>query len=333
MSPLSPPTASRPSRSRSKEEAFDVVVTDLMMPGLSGDELARRLRQDEPKLKVLDPTGHSDRLFMEKATLWQDESFLEKPCTVKGLKEAVALLFFGASKRRRLALTSAGVHLEMRILAKSPERNEGTPVVQREPGFGAAIVATLPAGGDQLRSLRAGAPPQGGAQVDSARGVEAQVPHAVGGQPAAIAAAAERIGRGRDDAEHGAIRQPEPIGRRRRISPRSAESARSGPPADRASPCARRRAAADQRVAPPTSMYSMNRTSAFTVFPYSIRSISSSSLTPLMTTVSILRRPKTRCAASMPSFTRARSSKRVRARNRSGLRVSRLTVTRRGRRP
>ena len=78
-----------------KEEAFDVVVTDLMMPGMSGDELARRLRQDEPRLKVLYLTGYSDRLFMEKVTLWQDESFLEKPCSVKGLKEAVALLFFG----------------------------------------------------------------------------------------------------------------------------------------------------------------------------------------------------------------------------------------------
>lgn len=78
-----------------QKEGFDILVTDLVMPGISGDELARRLRQNEPKLKVLYLTGYSDRLFMEKSTLWQDEAFLEKPCSVKGLREAVALLFFG----------------------------------------------------------------------------------------------------------------------------------------------------------------------------------------------------------------------------------------------
>ncbi len=43
-----------------------------------------------------------------------------------------------------------------------------------------------------------------------------------------------------------------------------------------------------QRVAPPTSMYSMKRTSAGTDVANSTRSTSSSSLTPRMTTVSIL---------------------------------------------
>jgi CheY-like chemotaxis protein len=78
-----------------KHETFDVLVTDLMMPGIAGDELARRLRQNDPGLKVLYLTGHSDRLFTDKVTLWQDEAFLEKPCSVKGLREAVALLFYG----------------------------------------------------------------------------------------------------------------------------------------------------------------------------------------------------------------------------------------------
>ncbi len=78
-----------------KADAFDILVTDVMMPQMNGDELARRLRQTEPGLKVLYLTGFSDKLFKEKVTLWEDEAFLDKPCSVKGLLQAVSLLFFG----------------------------------------------------------------------------------------------------------------------------------------------------------------------------------------------------------------------------------------------
>jgi len=74
---------------------FDILVTDLMMPRMTGDELARRLRQGDPTMKVLYLTGFSDNLFKEKVTLWQDEAYLDKPCSVKGLRQAVSLLLFG----------------------------------------------------------------------------------------------------------------------------------------------------------------------------------------------------------------------------------------------
>src|SRR5205814_616489 len=63
-----------------KMEHFDLLVTDVMMPQMTGDELARRLRIQHPSLKVLYLTGFSDRLFKEKVTLWADEAFLDKPC-------------------------------------------------------------------------------------------------------------------------------------------------------------------------------------------------------------------------------------------------------------
>jgi two-component system, cell cycle sensor histidine kinase and response regulator CckA len=77
---------------------LEMVVTDVMMPQMSGDELARRLRQTDPGLKILYLTGFSDRLFKEKVTLWEDEAFLDKPCSVAGLLEAVSLLLFGRFK-------------------------------------------------------------------------------------------------------------------------------------------------------------------------------------------------------------------------------------------
>jgi two-component system, cell cycle sensor histidine kinase and response regulator CckA len=77
-------------------ESLDILVTDVMMPQMTGDELARCLRQaDRRGLKVLYLTGFSDRLFKEKVTLWEDEAFLDKPCGVKGLLQAVSLLLFG----------------------------------------------------------------------------------------------------------------------------------------------------------------------------------------------------------------------------------------------
>jgi len=78
-----------------KFDPVDVLLTDVMMPQMAGDELARRLRQSEPSLKVLYLTGFSDRLFKERVTLWEDEAFLDKPCSVKGLVQAVSLLASG----------------------------------------------------------------------------------------------------------------------------------------------------------------------------------------------------------------------------------------------
>jgi CheY-like chemotaxis protein len=75
---------------------FDLLLTDVAMPEMTGAELARRLRRDDPDLKVLYLTGFSDRLFEEKTTLWQEEAFLEKPCSLVGLLQAVSLAVTGS---------------------------------------------------------------------------------------------------------------------------------------------------------------------------------------------------------------------------------------------
>ena len=72
-----------------------LLVTDMKMPRMEGDELASRLRQQEPDLKVLYLTGFADLLFKNKEMLWDGEAYLEKPCTINGLLEAVSLLLSG----------------------------------------------------------------------------------------------------------------------------------------------------------------------------------------------------------------------------------------------
>jgi two-component system cell cycle sensor histidine kinase/response regulator CckA len=77
---------------------FDLLLTDLMMPGMRGDELARLLCRTMPDIKVLYMTGFADRLFAERNALWANEAFVEKPVTVTGMQEAVSLLLFGHTR-------------------------------------------------------------------------------------------------------------------------------------------------------------------------------------------------------------------------------------------
>jgi CheY-like chemotaxis protein len=81
-----------------KKGPFDLFVVDLVMPHMMGNDLARHLRARDPDTKVLYFTGYSDRLFQEKATLWENEAFLEKPVPISGLLEAVSLLLFGHTR-------------------------------------------------------------------------------------------------------------------------------------------------------------------------------------------------------------------------------------------
>jgi len=77
----------------------DLLLADLDMPELTGEEMARQLRATRPDLKVLYVSGYIERLLRERPVLWEDEAFLEKPFTAEGLAEAVSLLLFGTLKR------------------------------------------------------------------------------------------------------------------------------------------------------------------------------------------------------------------------------------------
>ena len=75
--------------------ALNLLITDLRMPEMEGDELARQVRLRDRDLKVLYLTSHADRLFEAKPQLWAEEAYLDKPFSREGLREAVALLLYG----------------------------------------------------------------------------------------------------------------------------------------------------------------------------------------------------------------------------------------------
>ena len=77
-----------------KDLQVDLVIADLQMPDLGGEEMARRIRRARPDIKVLYVTGHIDEMMDERSTLWEGEAFLDKPFTAKALLEAVSLLLY-----------------------------------------------------------------------------------------------------------------------------------------------------------------------------------------------------------------------------------------------
>jgi two-component system cell cycle sensor histidine kinase/response regulator CckA len=77
-------------------QVYDLVVADVSMPGMTGPQLVARMRQGGSQAKVLYVTGFADQLFDERDKhLWAEEAFLDKPCSVQGLREAVSLLIHG----------------------------------------------------------------------------------------------------------------------------------------------------------------------------------------------------------------------------------------------
>lgn len=67
-----------------------LLVTDMVMPGgMSGLELAIRLRQDRPNLRVIYSSGYSPDLFAGKVELTEGLNYLAKPYSLTALSKAV----------------------------------------------------------------------------------------------------------------------------------------------------------------------------------------------------------------------------------------------------
>jgi CheY-like chemotaxis protein len=64
---------------------FDVVITDMAMPGLTGEQLAEKIRQIRPDIPVILGTGYSERIDPEKARDLGIQGFLYKPLSVSDL--------------------------------------------------------------------------------------------------------------------------------------------------------------------------------------------------------------------------------------------------------
>ncbi|HET7498947.1 MAG TPA: PAS domain-containing protein [Candidatus Eisenbacteria bacterium] len=62
------------------EGAIDLLVTDVVMPGMAGGELVRRMAEVRPGTKVLYVSGYTDDALVRRGVIEAGVSFLHKPC-------------------------------------------------------------------------------------------------------------------------------------------------------------------------------------------------------------------------------------------------------------
>ncbi|MGE5255990.1 MAG: response regulator, partial [Hyphomicrobiales bacterium] len=70
-------------------DQFDLVITDMTMPQLAGDRLARRLWDIRPDLPVILCTGYNEMISEDKATAMGIRKFLLKPVDKDELAVAI----------------------------------------------------------------------------------------------------------------------------------------------------------------------------------------------------------------------------------------------------
>ena len=74
---------------RSNPDAFDLVITDMTMPGMTGDVLAQKLIKIRRDIPIIICTGFSERINQKKALSMGIKCFLMKPVILSEMAKTV----------------------------------------------------------------------------------------------------------------------------------------------------------------------------------------------------------------------------------------------------
>ena len=105
-----------------------LLLTDLIMPGINGRELARRVCAMRPETKVLCMSGYTENVIAHNAILEEGIALLQKPFSLSTLRTKVREKLSSAFRAQRFKLQ---VPLKYRLLGESVWRNGTTENISR----------------------------------------------------------------------------------------------------------------------------------------------------------------------------------------------------------
>jgi CheY-like chemotaxis protein len=79
----------------------DLLLTDIILPGMSGRELAERIHDTRPEIPTLFASGYSDDVVLQERLIAHDAAFLPKPFTKESLVRRVRDLLDARAPRAR----------------------------------------------------------------------------------------------------------------------------------------------------------------------------------------------------------------------------------------
>ena len=86
---VTPVTSGQEAIERARAQEYDLALVDLKMPGMSGEELLEKLKEQHPFVEVVILTGHASIDSAVQCTHAGSYSYLQKPCETDELLEVL----------------------------------------------------------------------------------------------------------------------------------------------------------------------------------------------------------------------------------------------------
>jgi len=80
------------SRAHEHLARLDLLLADVMLPGMNGPELARAIARLHPEARILFMSGYTDNAIIHQGLLGSGAAFLQKPFTAEGLLRGIRAL-------------------------------------------------------------------------------------------------------------------------------------------------------------------------------------------------------------------------------------------------